>query len=74
MQTVLDGLWFSEGPRWHEERLWFSDMHGHQVLSTDLAGDVRTEAEMTDDEPSGLGWLPDGRLLVVAPAADFDPA
>ena len=66
MQTVLDGLWFSEGPRWHEERLWFSDMHGHQVLSTDLAGDVRTEAEMTDDEPSGLGWLPDGRLLVVA--------
>jgi sugar lactone lactonase YvrE len=41
-------------------------MHGHRVLSTDLAGDVRTEIEITDDEPSGLGWLPDGRLLVVA--------
>ena len=66
MQTVLDGLWFGEGPRWHAERLWFSDMHGHRVLSTDLAGDVRTEIEITDDEPSGLGWLPDGRLLVVA--------
>lgn len=65
-QTILDGLWFTEGPRWHQDRLWFSDMHGHRVLSTDLRGEVRTEIEMFDDEPSGLGWLPDGRLLVVA--------
>jgi sugar lactone lactonase YvrE len=41
-------------------------MHGHRVISTDLKGDVRTEAEMNDDEPSGLGWLPDGSLLIVA--------
>ena len=66
MRTLLDGLWFGEGPRWHEDRLWFSDMHGHRVVSTDLNGEVRTEVEMNDDEPSGLGWLPDGRLLVVA--------
>lgn len=66
MRTILDGLWFGEGPRWHGGRLWFSDMHGHRVVSTDLAGTSRTEVEMTDDEPSGLGWLPDGRLLVVA--------
>jgi len=66
MRTLLDGLWFGEGPRWHEDRLWFSDMHGHRVVSTDLDGEVRTEVEMNDDEPSGLGWLPDGRLLVVA--------
>ncbi len=66
MRTILDGLWFGEGPRWHQDRLWFSDMHGHRVISIDLLGDVRTEAEMTDDEPSGLGWLPDGRLVVVA--------
>lgn len=65
-RTVLDGLWFGEGPRWHDERLWFSDMHGHRVVSTDLSGSSRIEAEITDDEPSGLGWLPDGRLLVVA--------
>ena len=65
-KTILDGLWFGEGPRWHDGRLWFSDMHGHRVISTDLHGDVRTEAEIIDDEPSGLGWLPDGRLLVVA--------
>jgi len=66
MRTLLDGLWFGEGPRWHGDRLWFSDMHGHRVVSTDLDGEVRTEVEMNDDEPSGLGWLPDGRLLVVA--------
>ena len=66
MRTLLDGLWFGEGPRWHQDRLWFSDMHGHRVVSTDLNGEVRTEVEMTDDEPSGLGWLPDGRLLIVA--------
>jgi sugar lactone lactonase YvrE len=65
-RRVLDGLWFGEGPRWQHQRLWFSDMHGHRVISTDLDGDVRTEAEMNDDEPSGLGWLPDGSLLIVA--------
>jgi|688.fasta_scaffold207987_2 sugar lactone lactonase YvrE len=66
MRTILDGLWFGEGPRWHNERLWFSDMHGNRVVSCDVNGDARTEAELLDDEPSGLGWLPDGRLLVVA--------
>ena len=66
MRTLLDGLWFGEGPRWHEDRLWFSDLHGHRIISTGLNGEVRTEVELTDDEPSGLGWLPDGRLLVVA--------
>lgn len=66
LRTILDGLAFGEGPRWHDGRLWFSDMHGHRVISCTPDGDSRTEAEMPDDEPSGLGWLPDGRLLVVA--------
>ncbi len=65
-RIVLGGLWFGEGPRWQNQRLWFSDMHGHRVISTDLEGDLRTEAKMIDDEPSGLGWLPDGSLLIVA--------
>ncbi len=63
--TLVDGLYFGEGPRWHEGRLWFSDFHAHAVKSIDEAGAIRTELEM-DDQPSGLGWLPDGRLLVVA--------
>ena len=65
-RTIAEGLAFTEGPRWHEGRLWCSDMHAHRVLSCTPDGDLRTEVEMPDDEPSGLGWLPDGRLLVVA--------
>jgi sugar lactone lactonase YvrE len=66
---VVDGLWFAEGPRWHDGALWCSDIHGHRVLRVE-AGDgadmvAQTVVEVPDDEPSGLGWLPDGRLLVV---------
>ncbi|MEZ5502273.1 MAG: SMP-30/gluconolactonase/LRE family protein [Halioglobus sp.] len=63
--TLAEGLYFGEGPRWHGGRLWFSDFYAHAVKSVDEAGVVRTELEL-DDQPSGLGWLPDGRLLVVA--------
>jgi sugar lactone lactonase YvrE len=64
--TILDGLTFGEGPRWHDGELWFSDMHAHRVMRTTVDGDATTVVEITHDEPSGLGWLPDGRLLVVA--------
>ncbi|NJD32514.1 MAG: SMP-30/gluconolactonase/LRE family protein [Gammaproteobacteria bacterium] len=64
--TVLaEGLYFGEGPRWHDGRLWFSDFYDHAVKSMDPSGAIRTEL-VIDDQPSGLGWLPDGRLLVVA--------
>ena len=63
--VLAEGLYFGEGPRWHEGRLWFSDFYDHAVKSVDDSGAVRTELEI-DDQPSGLGWLPDGRLLVVA--------
>ena len=66
VRTVLDGLYFGEGPRWHEGSLWFSDMHDHRVVRTNLDGTATTVVTITHDEPSGLGWLPDGRLLVVA--------
>ena len=64
-RILVKGLYFGEGPRWHEGRLWFSDFYAHAVKSIDESGVVRTELEL-DDQPSGLGWLPDGRLLVVA--------
>jgi sugar lactone lactonase YvrE len=65
-RVVLDGIHFGEGPRWRNGELWFSDMHGHQVIRTDLKGGRTVVAEFDFDEPSGLGWLPDGDLLVVA--------
>jgi sugar lactone lactonase YvrE len=64
--TVVSGFSFLEGPRWHEGRLWLSDMYTHQVVSvTEDGGDLRVEAEVPG-QPSGLGWLPDGRLLIVS--------
>lgn len=63
--VLLDGLAFPEGPRWHDGKLWFSDIHAHRVITTDLDGNVETIIEVPG-QPSGLGWLPDGRLLVVS--------
>ena len=62
---VYEGLDFGEGPRWHDGRLWLSDFFAHRVLSIGPDGDARVELEL-DDQPSGLGWLPSGELLVVA--------
>jgi len=64
-EVLLDGLCFPEGPRWHEDRFWFSDMHAHEVVVTDLDGKRDTVVEVAN-WPSGLGWLPDGRMLVVS--------
>src|SRR2546422_11634724 len=64
-RVLLDGLVFPEGPRWHAGKLWFSDMHGHRVMTVDLAGRAEPVVEVPG-QPSGLGWLPDGRLLIVS--------
>ena len=65
-RVILEGYSYLEGPRWHEGRLWLSDFYTHRVLSVRSDGsDVRVEAEV-EGQPSGLGWLPDGRLLVVS--------
>jgi sugar lactone lactonase YvrE len=63
--VVLDGLLFPEGPRWHDGRLWFSDQHDKRVVAMSVDGTAETIVEIPQ-QPSGLGWLPDGRLLVVS--------
>jgi len=64
-KTLLEGLRFPEGPRWHEGRLWFSDFYRHEVVAVDLEG--RSEAVCrVEQQPSGLGWDREGRLLVVS--------
>lgn len=61
---IFSDLRFPEGARWHEGRLWFSDMHTGQVFRADPAMRTLEEYAVVDDQPSGLGWLPGGDLLV----------
>ena len=65
LEVLVDGLAFPEGPRWRDGRLWFSDMHHHVVMTVDPDGKTE-EVVRVEQRPSGLGWLPDGRLLVVS--------
>jgi sugar lactone lactonase YvrE len=62
---LAEGFSFPEGPRWHEGKIWISDMHACWVLTIDLNGKTEKIIEVPES-PSGLGWLPDGRLLVVS--------
>lgn len=65
LKPLLKGLVFPEGPRWHQGKLWFSDMHAHQVRTVDLDG--RADDVVTVPTwPSGLGWLSDDNLLIVS--------
>ncbi len=64
-QVLFEGGAFLEGPRWRDGRLWFSDMHRRQILTVDLAGNSEVIGTVPN-RPSGLGWLPDGRLLAVS--------
>jgi len=61
-QPFIDGVVFGEGPRWHNGRLWFTDGFADRVYSAGVSGDLTVEARI--DRASGLGWLPDGTLVV----------
>ena len=63
--VLLDGLVFPEGPRWRGGKLCFSDIHACKVMTVDLEGQSEVVASVPQ-HPSGLGFLPDGRLLVVS--------
>jgi sugar lactone lactonase YvrE len=63
--TLVEGLCFGEGPRWRDNALWLSDMHDHQVIRVSTDGSV-TPVVTVENRPSGLGWLPDGQLLIVS--------
>lgn len=64
-KVVAEGLSFPEGPRWRDGALFFSDFYRHSVFRLPPGGDLEAVVEIAD-RPSGLGWLPDGRMLIVA--------
>jgi sugar lactone lactonase YvrE len=67
IRTVLDGMSYLEGPRWHAGRLYVSDFYTGDVVAVDLDGgaDPQTVTNVPA-QPSGLGWMPDGSMLVVS--------
>lgn len=64
LRTLVEGGSFFEGPRWHEGRWWVSDFYTHTVRTVDPASGADDVVMEVPGQPSGLGWLPDGSLLV----------
>ncbi|WP_251863649.1 SMP-30/gluconolactonase/LRE family protein [Achromobacter sp. Marseille-Q4962] len=65
LAELAGGYTYLEGLRWHDERLWASDFYTGKVIAVDLRGKVEEICRVAA-QPSGLGWLPDGRLLVAS--------
>jgi sugar lactone lactonase YvrE len=66
VQTLMTGLAMGESPRWHEDRLWFSDWGAHEIVTVDLKGNSKVEVRVPFSLPFSIDWLPDGRLLIVS--------
>jgi sugar lactone lactonase YvrE len=65
LTVLLEGGAFFEGPRWRDGRWWVSDMYRRSVVAVSPAGDEEWVLDV-EGQPSGLGWLPDGDMLVVS--------
>ncbi|MCK0177409.1 MULTISPECIES: SMP-30/gluconolactonase/LRE family protein [Mycobacteriaceae] len=65
LTPLANGFCFGEGPRWFEGLLWLSDMFGEAVHTVNLRGSTTT-LSLPGHHPSGLGFRPDGTLLIVS--------
>jgi sugar lactone lactonase YvrE len=64
-RTLLTGRGLLESPRWHGDRLYFSDWSAGEVIALDLAGHSEIVAQV-ESLPLCTAWLPDGRLVIVS--------
>jgi sugar lactone lactonase YvrE len=65
MEVLMDGIAMGESPRWHDDRLWFSDWVAHEVVAVDLEGKSESIASV-EAFPFSIDWLRDGRLVITA--------
>jgi sugar lactone lactonase YvrE len=65
MKTLLTGRGLVESPRWHDDRLYFSDWSAGEVIAVDLAGRSEVFARV-ESLPLCTAWLPDGRMVIVS--------
>ncbi len=66
-QPFVDGFVFLEGPRWHDNKLWVSDMFGQTVYTISGDGKITPIADFPN-RPSGINFMPDGSLIIVSMA------
>lgn len=66
LETVVEGLRFPEGNRWHQGALWFVDMHSGEILRLDVGASALAVIAAVEGQASGLGWLKTGQLIVSA--------
>jgi sugar lactone lactonase YvrE len=65
LQTLMTGIAFGESPRWHDDRLWFSDWGAQEIIAVDLEGESEVIVRVPSF-PFCIDFLPDGRLLIVS--------
>jgi sugar lactone lactonase YvrE len=65
VNTLMTGLVLGESPRWHDDRLWFSDWGAQEIIAVDLDGESEVILRVSSF-PFCIDWLADGRLLVVS--------
>jgi sugar lactone lactonase YvrE len=65
-QTLTSGLVVGESPRWHEDRLWFSNWGAQEIIAVDVEGNSEVMARVPTTIPFCFDWLPDGRMLIVS--------
>jgi hypothetical protein len=65
LQTPMTGIVFGESPRWHDDRLWFSDWGAQELIAVDPESKSDVIVCMPSF-PFCIDWLPDGRLLIVS--------
>jgi sugar lactone lactonase YvrE len=66
VRTLMTGLAMGESPRWHEDRLWFSDWGAHEINAAHVDGTSEVAVRVPFALPFCIDWLPDGRLLIVS--------
>src|SRR5215469_14014039 len=66
VEILMTGVAMGESPRWHENRLWFSDWGAQEILAVDAKGERDVAVRVPFSLPFCIDWLPDGRLLIVS--------
>ena len=66
VRMLMSGVAMGESPRWHQDRLWFSDWGAQEIIAVDIDGRSKVAVGVPFALPFCIDWLPDGRLLIVS--------